>query len=158
YEALGEAVNAALASGVRRTGPVGRAVERSLDPGVAQGGDVFEGEQFLAGVEQGAAQFGPRLADRVVEERLQRAVPAQQLRCGLWADAFGAGQPVGRVAARGEEVGHLFGADAGLRCGFPPVAPAPLRRALLFGAFPAAVADVEAGDALAGALVHVAIA
>ena len=96
-----------------------------------------------------AAQFRPRLADRVVEHRLQRAVAAQQLGRGLLADALGAGQAVGGVAAQGDEVGDQLGVDA--------VALAHLGRADLFGAF-AAGADVEDGHRLPRALVHVAVA
>ena len=91
--------------------PVGRAVRRALDAGVAQGGDVLEGEQFVAAVEQGAAQLRALLADRVVEDRLERAVAAEQLRRGLRADALRARDPVGGIAAQGDEVGDLAGVD-----------------------------------------------
>ena len=92
------------ARGPRRRRPaqsVG-AVRRRLDAGVAQGRDVLEGEQVLAGFDQGAAQFRAPLADRVVEDRLQRAVLAQQLGRGLRADALGAraGRRRGRRAGR----------------------------------------------------------
>ena len=107
------AAAAAPAQSVARVG--GR-----VDAGVAQGRDVLEGEQILAGLDQGRAQFRARLADRVVEHRLQRAVLAQQLGRGLRADALGAGQAVGGVAAQGDEVGDQLGAD--------PVALAHLAR------------------------------
>ena len=45
---------------------------------------------------------------------------------GLLADALGAGDPVGRVAAQGDEVGHLLGID--------PVSLADLLRGHLLGA------------------------
>ncbi len=126
FEALGEAVHAALAGGGGGAGPVGGAVGRGIDAGVAQGGDVLEGEQVLAAVDQRRAQLRPPLADRVVEDRLERAVLAQQIGRGLRADALGAGQAVGRVAAQGDEVGDLLRVDA-VALAHPPRAR-PLRR------------------------------
>ena len=64
-----------------------------LDPGVAQGGDVLEGEQLLALADQRLAQFRAPLADRVVEQRLEVAVRAQELGGCLRADALRARRP-----------------------------------------------------------------
>src|SRR6478735_4165395 len=79
-EPLGEAVHAASACRRGAAGPIGGAVGGTLDAGVAQGGDVLEGEQLVTAVEEGAAQFGTLLADRVVEDRLEAAMAVQQLR------------------------------------------------------------------------------
>ena len=130
-------------------GPVGGGVGRRVDAGVAQGGDVLEGEQVVVGFDQGGAQFRAPLADRGLEHGLQRAVLAQQLGRGLRPDALGAGQAVGGIAAQGDEVGDQLGPD--------PVALAHLLRPDLFGAF-AAGPHVEDGHPVAGALVHVAVA
>ena len=91
------------------------------------------------------------LADRVLQHPLQRAVAAQQLGRGLRADALGAGQAVGGVAAQGDEVGDELGPD--------PVALLDLCRPNCFGPFAfTAGLDVEDRDPLVGALVHVAVA
>ena len=62
---------------------------------------------------------------RGLEHALQRPVGDQEVAGGLLADALGAGQAVGRVAAQGDEVGDLLGLDA--------VAAADLGRADLLG-------------------------
>ena len=89
---------------------VGRSA-RALDAGVAQRRDVLEGEQVVASVDQRRAQLRLRLADRRVEHPLERAVRAQQLGRGLLADPLRAGDPVGGIAAQGDEVGHELGGD-----------------------------------------------
>ena len=88
---------------------------------------------------------------RIAPSRIASSEPCslQQLRRRLRPDALGARQPVGGVAAQGDEVGDQLGVD--------PVALAHLRRADLFGAF-AAGPDVEHGHVLGRALVHVAVA
>ena len=57
---LGEFAHPAFERGLRGPFPVGRAVGRALDAGVAQGGDVLEGEQLLALADQGVAQLRAR--------------------------------------------------------------------------------------------------
>src|ERR1700710_200294 len=96
-----------------------------------------------------ARRFGRPLADRAVEDRLERAVLAEQFGGFLRPDALGPRQAVGRVAAQGDEVWDQLGADA--------VALTDLVRPDLFRPF-AARADVEHGHPVAGALVHVAVA
>ena len=61
----------------------------------------------------GRAQRIGLLGEAPVGQRLlQRAVAAQQGRRAFRADAARAGQPVRRIAAQGDEVGHLPGLDA----------------------------------------------
>ncbi len=63
----------------------------------------------------------PASEARRLEDVLERSVPPQQLRGRLGADPRRPGQPVGGVAAQGDEVGHELRGDA--------VALAHLRRA-----------------------------
>ena len=114
-----------------------------------KGRDLLEAQQLLALLDQRLADARLGLAHRALDRGLERAVALEQLRRGLLADALGAGDPVGGVAAQGDEVGHLGGVD--------PVAPAHLAGVDGLGAA-AARADVEHGHAVAGALVHVAVA
>ena len=125
---LGEPVHAALAGRLGGAGPVGRAGRAAgSTPASRRVAMSLKASSSSRGLEQGAAQGRAVLADRVLEHVLQRAVAAQQLGRGLRADALGAGQAVGGVAAQGDEVGHQLGID--------PIALVDLLRADLFGAF-----------------------
>ena len=148
-QALGQPVHPTRSGCLRGRRPIRGAIRGAVDTGIPQSGDVLEGEQFLPTLDQGPPQLRPRLADRVVEDRLETAVAAQQLGGGLRPHPLRARDAVGWVAAQGDEVGHLLGIDA--------IAVAHLLRRDLFGAFVAG-ADVEHRHAVSGALVHVAIA
>ena len=95
-------------------GPSMRRVGRARQLHVAQGRDVLERPQ---GVRIGGqrARHPRRHRARPARRRehaLERPVLAQQVAGGLRADALGARQPVGRVAAQRDEVGNLLGLDA----------------------------------------------
>ena len=81
---------------------------------------------------------------------LERAVAAQDVRGALLADALGAGQAVGGIAAQRDEVGHLLGLDA--------VALAHLRRPDLLRPLLAAAAEQQHASPRGRALEQVAVA
>ena len=116
--------------------------------GVAQRRDVLERAQLVRLLDQ-RAPHGRLLADRARDRRLERPVAAQQVGGGLLADPLGAGQPVRRVAAQRDEVGHGRRRDA--------VALLDLLRAhLVRPLLPRALEQDR--DPVARALEHVAVA
>src|SRR4051812_46417416 len=128
---------------------IGPPIGGPLDVHGPQRRDVLEPPELLALVLQRAAHPRGALPRPAVERGLERAVPREQVRRRLLADPLRARQAVGGVAPQGDEVRHLLGRDA--------VAALHLGRVDLLDP-PRPGLDEQDLGALAGALVHVAVA
>ncbi len=80
---------------------------------------------------------------------LERAVRLQEIARRLLADPLGTGEPVGRITAQGDEVGHLLGANPVAHLHLGGIDPGRRRAPLL---------QHQHGHPLVHRLVHVAIA
>src|SRR5262249_26088211 len=85
---LGEPIHAALGRGLRGAPVVGSLVPGAPDLRGSECRHVLEREQLLPVANQGRAQGGARLANRAVQDLLERAVLAEQLDGGLLADTL----------------------------------------------------------------------